>query len=126
MRKVKLKKEDILFADLSYKITGLCFFVHQKLGRFAKEKQYCNLLEAQLKENNFKFTREFTITGTGNRADFIIEDSVLFEIKAKPFVTREDYYQTQRYLKLLKLKLGIIVNFQDPYIKQQRIINFQN
>ena len=35
----------ILFPKLSYRITGLCFKVQNKLGRFCREKQYADFLE---------------------------------------------------------------------------------
>ena len=122
----RLIRKDILYPDLSYKITGLCLQVKKELGRFAKEKQFCDLLEQKFKENNIRYVREFVVVGTGNRVDFIVDDIILLEIKAKPIINKEDYFQTQRYLKILDLKLGLIINFQSVYLKPQRIINFQN
>ena len=37
-------------------------------------------------------------------------------------ITKEDYFQTQRYLQNLNIKLGLPVNFRDKYIKPIRII----
>lgn len=54
--------------------------------------------------------------------DFIINDKVLLELKAKRFVTREDYYQTQRYLQSTNLNLGLIVNFRSRYLKPMRVV----
>jgi len=123
--KTKLLRSDILYPDLSYKITGLCLQVKKELGRFAKEKQFCDRLEQKFIENSVRYSREFTIKGTGNRSDFIVEDLVLLEIKAVPFITKEDYFQTQRYLNLLQLKLGMVINFQAPYLKPYRVINHE-
>ena len=123
--KPKLLRNDILYPELSYKITGVCLEVKKDLGRFAKEKQFCDRLEQKLIDQNIKYVREFVIKGTGNRVDFIIEDLILLEIKAKPFIEKTDYFQTQRYLKILNLKLGLIVNFQSVYLKPQRVINNQ-
>jgi GxxExxY protein len=124
--KPKLLRNDILYPELSYKITGLCLEVKKELGRFAKEKQYSDRLEQKFIDNGIKYSREFNVEGTGNRVDFIIEDILLLEIKARPFINKEDYFQTQRYLKILNLKLGLLINFQSIYLKPQRIINFQN
>ncbi len=90
------------------------------------KKNFCDLLEQKFKENNIRYVREFVVVGTGNRVDFIVDDIILLEIKAKPIINKEDYFQTQRYLKILDLKLGLIINFQSVYLKPQRIINFQN
>lgn len=125
LAKPKLVKNNVLYPDLSYKITGFCLGVKKELGRFAKEKQYSDRLEKKLIENNVRYSREFTVKGTGNRSDFIVEDVVLLEIKAVPFITKEDYFQTQRYLNILKLKLGMVINFQAHYLKPYRVINYE-
>ena len=123
--KPKLIRNDVLYPELSYKITGICLKVKKELGRFAREKQVCDRLSEKFKENDLRFNREFIVAGTGNRVDFIIEDLILLEVKAKPFLNKEDYYQVQRYLKILNLKLGLLVNFQSIYLKPQRVVNFQ-
>ena len=48
----------VLYPELSYKICGLCFEAHNKLGRFKSEKSYADFLEVLLKENNVQYTRE--------------------------------------------------------------------
>ena len=45
----------ILHKDLSYKITGLLFEVHKKLGCFRNEKQYSDYFEKLLEENGFNY-----------------------------------------------------------------------
>ncbi len=39
------KDTKIIYAELSYKVNGICFAAHNKLGRFAKEKQDGDLIE---------------------------------------------------------------------------------
>ena len=94
-------RKNILYKDLSYKLGGVFFQTQDTLGRFAREKQYGNLLEARFKENGINYEREKLISRTGgdiNKADFIIEGVILIEIKAKPFVQKNDYYQIFPYL----------------------------
>lgn len=124
-----LKK--IIYPKLSYKITGICFQAHNELGRFAKEKQYADRLEQLLQEKKIAYVREAKIQFkikekeiSGNRADFIIENKIILECKAKNFITKEDYHQVQRYLKASKIKLALIVNFRTTYLKPKRTINY--
>ena len=101
----------ILYKELSYEIVGSCFGTQNELGRYAREKQYGDLLEKKLKERGLSYEREKFISKTGvdaNRADFIVENTIIVEIKAKPFLTREDYYQLLRYLEFANLPLGML------------------
>ncbi|MDO8609211.1 MAG: GxxExxY protein [bacterium] len=58
-----------------------------------------------------------------NKVDFLIENKILIEVKAKRIISKEDYYQTRRYLSSLNIKLGILVNFRSDYIHPKRILN---
>jgi len=57
------------------------------------------------------------------RPDFIIEKAVVLDVKAKKFITKEDYNQMMKYLTLLKKELGLIVNFRASFLKPKRILN---
>ena len=125
-----MKEEKIIYKDLSYKIMGLCFEVHDKLGRFGREKQYCDLLELLLQREGIKHEREKELTIFlsenkigGNKADFLIDDKILFDAKAKNYITKEDYRQMKRYLIASNLKLAMIVNFREVSIRPKRILN---
>ncbi|HEY4508498.1 MAG TPA: GxxExxY protein [Candidatus Paceibacterota bacterium] len=113
---------NLIYPELSFKVVGLCFVVHNELGVYAKEKQYADLLERKLIGDKVTYKREQIIGDSGNIADFIIDDKILLELKAKRIITRDDYYQTQRYLQETRLKLGIIVNFRDRTIHPKRVV----
>ena len=115
-------EEKILYKDLSYRINGILFKVQNELGRYSREKQYGDSFQKKLLENKVDFKREARISDSGNIADFIIEQVIVVELKAKPFVTKEDYYQIQRYLQSTGLKLGLLVNFRNEYLKPIRVI----
>lgn len=120
-----IDNEKIIYPKLSYTITGLCFDVHNELGRYARERQYCDLIEKKLKQSNLKYQREFVVTGSGNRVDFDIEEKIILEVKAKKAINKNDYYQIQRYLQSCERKLGLLVNFRYEYIKPKRIIRIE-
>lgn len=111
MLKYKVDKQKVLYADACFQITGICFYVQNRLGRFAKEKQFADGFEERAKELNLPCRRELVATATGNRIDFILFDKILVEIKAKPFLNQDDFAQVQRYLKALNLDLGLLINF---------------
>lgn len=119
----------IIEKDLSYKLTGLLFKVHKDLGQFCSERQYADKLEEYLKKENFDYKREYEIKNLqsespkGNRADFLIDNKIIVDLKAKQFITKEDYYQMQRYLKAANLELGIVVNFRAYRLYPKRILN---
>jgi len=59
---------------------------------------------------------------SGNRLDFLIFEHIPIEMKANPFLVKDDFYQVQRYLQSLNEDLGIIYNFRDRYLKPKRIL----
>lgn len=118
----KITGDKVIYPELSYAIVGICFEVHNELGRFSRERQYCNAIEDKLRTAGITFMREHRIGNTGNTVDFVIDDKVILEIKAKRLIVKEDFYQVQRYLQFSRIKLGMIVNFRNRYIKPIRII----
>ena len=127
---MKTRSTNIFYPDLSYKLYGLLYKVHNQLGRFRNENQYADALEQLFKENNINYIRELPLPQSfeGEKAgrnipDFIIEDKIILDIKAKRLITKEDYYQMRRYLVSYKKKLGILVNFRQISISPKRILN---
>ena len=104
--------------------------MHNKLGRFRKEKEYADALEIVFKESKIPYEREFRIDNeildqkfSLYRFDFIVDDKLIIELKSRAIVSKDDYYQFKRYLQAKKLKLGLLVNFRDKYLKPKRILN---
>lgn len=73
----------LIYPELSYIITGILFSTHNQIGQYAREKQYCDLIELKLKEIGMPFKRECGIGDSGNVVDFVIDDKVIIEAKAK-------------------------------------------
>ncbi len=123
--------EKIIHKELSFKLNGILFEVHNKLGRFAIEKQYGDLLETMLKKAEIPFEREknLPVDGIDNRftniVDFDIKGTILVDLKAKPVIAKEDFYQMKRYLESSGRELGLIVNFRNTYLKPVRVLHRQ-
>jgi len=121
---------NIIYKELSYKLNGIFFVVHNKLGRFKNEKQYQDAIENELQLLKISYQREVAISPLfqgerkrRNICDFIIEDKIIIDTKVKRIITKEDYFQMKRYLTSSKLKLGIIVNFRQKYLVPKRVVN---
>jgi GxxExxY protein len=123
-------KEGVIYKDLSYKITGLLFEAHNKLGRYKSEKEYGDFIEILFKENKIPYQRECRVNSSigdkiicRNISDFIIDNKIVLELKTVGFLNKIFYYQVKKYLSELGLKLSILVNFREEYLKPKRIIN---
>jgi GxxExxY protein len=123
----------LLYPELSYKIVGLLFNVHNNLGRFRNEKQYSDAIEQELKILKLPYKREFRLpesfkgeNNSRNIIDFIIDDKIILEVKAKRVILKDDYFQIKRYLTSSDYKLGLLVNFRSKYLSPKRILSGNN
>lgn len=129
---IRMETGKIILKELSYELNGILFQVNNKIGRYGREKQYGDLLKSYLKAASIKFEREYALPVFGvnnsrtNVADFLIEDQIVLDLKAKPVVLREDYDQIQKYLQAGGYKLGLIINFRNRYLKPIRVIRLNS
>jgi len=121
---------DLIHKELTFKIRGILYTVHNYLGTYRSEKQYCDAIEQGLKVKDIKYEREkvlpicFVGEKNGrNRLDFLIEDRVILEIKVLPSMPRNAYHQCMRYLVGSKKDLLLLVNFYPQSLFIKRILN---
>lgn len=115
-------RKEVLYPELSYEVVGACFDVHNELGRFAREKQYADLLEKKLIARGLKYVRELRLGDSGNIADFLVENKIIVELKTVRALTRDYFHQTQNYLQQSRIDLALLVNFSDLVLKPRRIL----
>lgn len=126
----RIADDRIIDRNLSYELNGIFFDVHNALGRFRNEQQYSDALEEGIRQKHIGYEREkvLEVSFPGermgrNRVDFLVENRIIIEVKAKIALDREDFGQVLRYLQSLNLKLGIIVNFGMKRLVPRRVIN---
>ena len=112
--------------QITEKVIGAAIEVHQALGPGLLESAYevCLAREFALRSINFQRQVELPIEykgiklETGYRIDFIVEDSVLLEIKAIDSLQPIHEAQILTYMKLYGTKLGLLLNFNVPVLRQ--------
>ncbi len=112
--------------EISFKIRGCIFKVYNTLGPGLLESVYEAALLYELQEINLSAKTQIAIPvvyneiklDLGFRADIIVEDLVLIEIKSVENFAEVHHKQVLTYLKLTGLKLGILVNFNTDNIKE--------
>ena len=124
--------EDLIYSEESYKLIGLLFKVHNELGYGLREKDYQRAVAGILKENNIPFKQQVKVDlhlGSNKirryYLDFVIEDKIVLEIKAKERFYKDNIAQVFSYLKSKGLKLGIIANFTKRGVLFKRIVNLR-
>jgi GxxExxY protein len=110
---------------LSGRIIGACIEVHRHLGPGLLESVYADCLSHELKLRNLRFRREVVIPVTYKgmnfdtklRADMIVEDTIILELKSVRDMLPIYEAQIMSYLSLSNLPLGLLFNFNVPLLK---------
>ena len=119
--------------DISRVIVDASYRIHEELGPGLFESVYEEILSYELMKKGLYISRQKTIPIVweeikmehGFRADLIVENKVLIEIKSVESIAPVHQKQVLTYLKLTNLKLGLLINFNEAYIKNgiTRIVN---
>ncbi|WP_396167353.1 GxxExxY protein [Flavobacterium sp.] len=110
--------------EISYTIRGAIFKVYRELGPGLLESVYEAALLYQLKKDGLEAKSQVPIPviydgqelNIGFRIDILVENKVIVEIKSVEELSRMHHKQVLTYLKLTKLKLGILVNFNSDNV----------
>ena len=119
--------------EISQQIVDAAFQIHITLGPGLLESVYEEVMYYELSKRGLKVKRQTGIPviyddlkmELGFRADLIVENKVIIELKSVESIAPVHQKQLLTYLKLTGLKLGLLINFNENLIKDgiQRIVN---
>lgn len=119
--------------EIAREIVDVAFKIHTKLGPGLLESVYHKIMVYELQKRGLAVDAERPIQvvwdnmvfDIGFRADIIVEDLVIVELKSVEQVARVHKKQLVTYLRLADKRLGILVNFGAELIRDgiERVVN---
>ena len=119
--------------EIAKEVVDAAFRVHKKLGPGLLESVYEVVLAHEIKKRGLSVIRQKPVPikydnmvfNKGFRADIVVEDSVILELKSIEATSPVHKKQLLTYLRLTDKKLGLLINFGAPLIKHgiSRIVN---
>jgi len=111
--------------DLIGEVINAAIAVHRILGPGLLESVYEQALAFELTDRNIKYLRQVDVPvvyrgndlGMGFRADMIVEDGLLLELKTVDGFSPVHLAQLMTYLRLLNIKRGLLLNFNTKLLK---------
>ena len=119
--------------ELAKIIVNIAFQIHLKMGPGLLESVYEEIMFYELTKLNLQVERQKGISvlwnevkmDVGFRADLIIENKVIVELKSVELIAPVHPKILLTYLRMTGLKLGLLINFNEELIKNgiTRIVN---
>ncbi|MCX6258426.1 MAG: GxxExxY protein [Bacteroidia bacterium] len=125
------KQNEFMYSELTQKIIGCAMKVHGFLGNGFQEVIYQRALALEFRSAGLQFQREIEQQiyyrdydepiGT-RRADFVVEEKVIVELKA--IVQLDEVHKAQiiNYLKAYRIEVGLLINFGEKSLNFKRFI----
>ena len=106
-------------ADLPHQVIGACLNVHGTLGPGLTRDAYEECLAIELRELELDARRGESLTfdyhghrvSAAARLDFIVDDTLLLQVKAQEMISELDKRQFESQLRVSGLRSGLMVNF---------------
>ena len=121
---------ELKFSEITEKIIGACFRIHNTLGNGFQEVIYQRALALEFDAIKLEYVREFEMNifymdqqiGT-RRVDFFVENKIGVELKA--VIKLEDVHIAQaiNYLEAYNLEIGLLINFGSKRLEFHRFTN---
>jgi len=119
--------------EIAKKIVDSAYQIHRKLGSGVLESVYETVLTHELEKRGLSVKRQVPVAilyeglsfNEGFRADLIVEDKVIVELKSVETVAPVHKKQLLTYLRLADKRLGLLINFGSALIRDgiSRIVN---
>ena len=116
--------------ELTYRIIGCAMKVHNTLGNGFQEVVYQRCLAIEMERAGLDFSREVEqpihydgiVVGT-RRADFIVANRVVVELKALTALENVHIAQAKNYVVAYGFPIGLLINFGARSVEHKRIYN---
>ena len=119
--------------EIAKQIVDAAYQIHTKLGPGLLESVYEAVMAYELKKRSLNFVRQQPIPiiyesvhlPEGFRADLIVENKVIIELKSVEIIAPVHKKQLLTYLRLTNKRLGLLINFNTDLIKNgiTRLVN---
>ena len=116
--------------ELTYKIIGCAMTVHRKMGPGFQEVIYQRCLAIELERAGLSFVREQEhpvyydgIEVGTRRADFVVENQVVIEVKALTQLEDVHVAQAKNYTVVYGFPLGLLLNFGGKSLEYKLMFN---
>lgn len=119
-------KWDVIFDQLSNKVIGCAIEVHRELGPGLLETAYEQCLAAELSRSRIPFQLQVDLPvnykGTkldcSYRIDLLIDQQLIIELKCVEQLLKIHEAQILTYMRLAKIGVGLLINFNVPVLKK--------
>ena len=117
-------KWDVIFDQLSNKVIGCAIEVHRELGPGLLESAYEQCLAAELSRFRIPFQLQVDLPvsykGTrldcSYRIDLLIDEQLIIELKCVEQLLK--IHEAQILMRLAKIRVGLLINFNVPVLKK--------
>lgn len=118
-----------VYKDLSYTINNVLYTVQNELGSGHKEIIYQKAVAEEFTKRGIAFTQEkqLPVLYRGKKVgvyqpDFVVEDKIILELKALPFIGEKEKKQLWTYLKGCSYHLALLANMGQGKVQTLRIV----
>lgn len=113
-----MSTSDLLYSDITEKIIGAAFAVHNSLGKGLTEKTYENAFIVKLQNSALQVEQQKTLPiffenkRVGEQiVDLLVDNKIIVEIKAIEHLQKNHETQILGHLKNTKFQVGLLINF---------------